>query len=72
MVTPVCFSFAEMNALALKGGTNQANQSVADRMIPVEPAYININLAMSNSFALISPDLPLPARMEVSACGAGV
>lgn len=55
----------EMNALALKGGTNGANQTVADRMIPVEPAYININLAMSNSFALISPDLPLPARMEI-------
>ncbi|GIM02208.1 hypothetical protein Vretimale_7129 [Volvox reticuliferus] len=55
----------ELNALALKGGTNDANQTVGDRLIPVEPQYININLAMSNSFAPINPDIPLPSSMLI-------
>ncbi|EFJ46707.1 hypothetical protein VOLCADRAFT_105452 [Volvox carteri f. nagariensis] len=55
----------ELNALALKGGTNSANESVGDRLIPVEPQYININVAMSDSFAPIHPDLQLPASMMI-------
>ncbi|GIL64344.1 hypothetical protein Vafri_18312 [Volvox africanus] len=55
----------ELNALALKGGTNSANQTVGDRLIPVDPQYININLAMSNSFAPIHPDIPLPSSMLI-------
>ncbi|PNH02275.1 Beta-glucan synthesis-associated protein SKN1 [Tetrabaena socialis] len=55
----------ELNSIALKGATNAANQSVGDRLIPVDPQYININLAMSNNFAAISPQLPLPSSMEI-------
>ncbi|PNW74802.1 hypothetical protein CHLRE_12g509200v5 [Chlamydomonas reinhardtii] len=55
----------EINQKALRAASNLANQSVGERLIPVDPQYININLAMSNSFAAISPDIPLPSSMEV-------
>ncbi len=55
----------ELNANAFKGGTNDAGQSVGDRLIPEEPSYIIANLAMSNNFAPIDPNLPLPASLEV-------
>jgi hypothetical protein len=32
----------ELNANATKGGTNDAGQSVGDRLIPEEPSYITV------------------------------
>ncbi|KAG2452496.1 hypothetical protein HYH02_002735 [Chlamydomonas schloesseri] len=55
----------EINQKGLRAATNSANQSVGERLIPVDPQYININLAMSHSFAAIDPNLPLPASMEI-------
>ncbi|KXZ44738.1 hypothetical protein GPECTOR_63g63 [Gonium pectorale] len=55
----------EINADALQGGQNGNNETIGERLIPVEPSYININLAMSNSFAPIHPDIPLPSAMEI-------
>lgn len=55
----------EINSAALKGQANSRNQSVGDRNIPAEPSYININVAMADTFVKVDPKLPLPARMEV-------
>ncbi|KAG2489210.1 hypothetical protein HYH03_012234 [Edaphochlamys debaryana] len=55
----------EINKKALVARTNLINESVAERFIPLEPSYVNIFLAMSNTFAPIAPDVPLPATMEV-------
>lgn len=59
----------EINDAALQGQANSRTQSVGDRVIPREPSYLNINIAMADTFAPIDPNLPLPARMEVRAAG---
>ncbi|KAG2494124.1 hypothetical protein HYH03_007762 [Edaphochlamys debaryana] len=55
----------EVNKNALKAISNNFNESVGDRLIPLEPSYINIALAMSDNFAPIHPDVPLPSSMEI-------
>ena len=55
----------EISKEALAGGCNEGGQCVADRDIPMEPMHLLLNLALSDSFATVRPDLPLPASMLV-------
>lgn len=57
----------EANKLAFQGATNAWNQTCGDRLIPNEPSYIIMDVAMSNEFTVVDPAIPLPASMEVSA-----
>eukprot|EP01096_Ripella_sp_DP13-Kostka_P017676 TRINITY_DN9148_c0_g1_i1.p1 TRINITY_DN9148_c0_g1~~TRINITY_DN9148_c0_g1_i1.p1 ORF type:complete len:470 (+),score=174.18 TRINITY_DN9148_c0_g1_i1:52-1410(+) len=53
------------DALKAKSSDGTPENSVGRRMIPVEPLYIIMNLALSNDWAPPSPDLAFPGQLLV-------
>lgn len=47
------------------GARSQSNESVQERDIPLEPMYILLQVAMSNSWSAIDPALSFPTTMDL-------